>query len=198
MCINWDAFGAIATAMGAVATFGAAGIALWASQKANKSSLEANKRALEANECNRNILKLQEMQYHFSTKPILECYLDTYKLESGKPYIVLVIENYGTLTARDIKVTVDYPSGIVDSEFAVDAQKLIDTPFTLAPHTKLSTPICWNADMEKIVNGKIKICGTFYYFDIDNCHRDDEIVQTLLSVDEFNLFNAINKVGGQQ
>lgn len=107
--------------------------------------------------------RISRKQYLFSTKPIIECYLETFKTEGRIPFIVLVVENYGSLPARDIKMTIDYPEGISDSIFGEDALRLGRTPFTLAPHTRLCTPICWNRDKEVLGSSKIKIEGTFSY-----------------------------------
>lgn len=111
---------------------------------------------------------ISKRQYLFSSKPIIGCYLTTYKTDSGTPYLVLVTENFGNLIARNIMITVNYPSGIDHSQFKNEAIKLGNTPFTLAPNTKLSTPICFSRNMETIVNGKIKIEAKFSYYDINN------------------------------
>lgn len=182
MCINWTALGAVATLLGAIGTSFAAIVALWASYKANKS--------------NENMLTLQEKEYIFSSKPIVECYLTTYKTQDKTPFIVLVVENYGSLTARNINMTIDYPDVIEKSEFGDEVKRLGKTKFTLAPRTRLSVPICWNKDIEMVAMGEIKITGNFSYDDIDNKIHSEEIAQVSLTVDEFNLFNAINKAGG--
>lgn len=141
---------------------------------------------------------ISKNQYLFATKPIVECYLATYKTIAGTPFLVLVTENYGSLTARNIEIKINYPSGIVNSAFGSEVDLLEKTPFTLAPHTKLSTPICWNKEMKTVVNGKIKINGKFDYSNIRGKSKSGKIPQTVLTVDEFNLFDAINKDGGQQ
>lgn len=141
---------------------------------------------------------ISKKQYLFSTRPIVECYLTTYKTDNGTPFLVLVTENFGPLTARNIKMQLDYPNGIDSSAFGNELVLLEKTPFTLAPHAKLSTPICWNRDMGTVVNGEIKIQGKFCYSNIRGKSKSGKVSRTVLTVNEFNLFNAVNKAGGQQ
>lgn len=142
--------------------------------------------------------RISQKAYILSSKPIIECYLATHKKEGNTALIVLVTENFGNLTARDIELDIDYPDGIDNSRFGNEARRLGKTKFTLAPSAKISIPICMNTEMETVVNGEIKISGKFTYFDIENKCKPEKMAQVTLTVDEFNLFNAINKAGGQQ
>lgn len=107
--------------------------------------------------------KISENSFMYSEEPHIQCYLTTYKTGDKTPFIVLVIENIGNVIARNVQVVVTYPEGIEQSVFAEEAKRINNIPFTLAPKTKLSTPITWSKNRESILNGNITISLNYEY-----------------------------------
>lgn len=138
--------------------------------------------------------QISEKAFLYSEEPHIQCYLTTYKTEHRTPYIVLVTENAGNIIARNIKLTITYPEGIEQSEFAKEAKHLNNIPFSLAPKAKLSTPITWNNKKGIVCNGTITITGSYEYQDVYGKNKKEQLTKLELTTDEFDLFNAINIV----
>lgn len=135
-------------------------------------------------------------QFEFSEKPQIQCYLSCYKTATAVPYLVLVTENVGKSIARNVKLKVTWPKGKEFSQFKEQMDKLSDTPFTLAPGAKLSTPITWEDKKDDVMDGTITVKGTYKYVSFKGEEIEDEITDCELNVKEFDLFNAINVAGG--
>lgn len=174
----WTVIGTSATIASAVATTMAAIFALYTANKAN--------------ETNKNMLDVQQKQYLFSMAPNIQCYLRMYKTKSGVPFIVLETKNFGGLTARDIVLQISYPDGIKECTMGDDATALIGTPFTLPPNKKLSTPLLFSGEEDLLDGNVIEVEGKFFYYNQDHEKHEGQIPRMRLTMNEFNLFNAIN------
>lgn len=146
---------------------------------------------------NQKIVLEQIEQFEFTVRPKIQCYLSCYKTLENTPYLVLVTENIGETIARNITFKVNLPKEIQQSLFYSEIEKLKGTSFTLAPGARLSTPIVWEKYKYTVINSTIEIEGTYKY----TSSKGEEMVGNIdvckLTIKEFDLFNAINVMGGQ-
>lgn len=141
---------------------------------------------------NKRIIENEREEFAFSVRPIIECYLSVYKLSGGTPYIVLVAENTGKSTAYNIQLKVSLPDILNQSPFFEHAKKINEQPFTLAPGAKLSTPLCLDKEKCSLKDCKIEVTGKYEYDSFSKEHQTDTIPHYTFSINEFNLFNAID------
>lgn len=140
---------------------------------------------------NKQIIENEQKEFEFSTRPIIECYLASHKL-SNETVIVLVAQNIGKSTAYNIQLQISFPETLNQSEFVKYVQRLNQQPFTLAPGSKLKTPLCWGSKRDLLRNSKIEVLGNYEYTSCKKEHRHDMIPKYTFSIDEFDLYNVVD------
>ena len=166
-------------------------LSFWGSFLSFSGSLYLGYVAIKQNE---NIIQNERLEFEYEMKPIIQCYLKTYKTEDKKPLIVLVEENIGKTIAFNVQLNVIYPDNIKESCFAENALLLNKQTYTLPPKGKLSTPLCWTKNKYLLDDEKIIVSGTSEYYFNQNEKRKGIISQYTLTTKEMDLFDVINCV----